>query len=233
MKLTAVVIFLSLIALAAPAPKITTSTLASSLFFDPNGSTGFVTVIRGTDPDSLVTTTTLFYSFCVESTATFCQQGNGVIPNTALQGEITAHSSVNNVLTVVADTSVAGFTNEICESDFGFPVNCVPTAGGPVSVSFVKTPAFDETIEGTDLIRRDHRPTGTRFDTTRQFSGHMTGTVVGLTANTESIGAILSFETLQRTGEDAAQEHTVLPGLAQILVSQGAAGQTVLRYLMR
>jgi len=232
MKLIAVLL-LSALAQAASTPKITTSTLASSLFFDPDGNTGFVTVIRQTDPDSLITTTSLFYSFCVETTAIFCQQGNGVIPDGALQGEIKANSSPNNVLTVTADTNVAGFTNEICESDFGFPINCLPASGGPVNVSFIKTPAFDETIEGTDLIRREHKTTGTRSDVTRQFSGQMTGTVLGVTANTASIGAIVSFETLQRTGEDKPQARKVLPGMARILISQGDAGETVLSQLMK
>lgn len=231
MKLTAIVMLFPLAALAAPASNVTTNTLASSLFFDPDGNTGFVTVIRQTDPTTLVSTTSLFYSFCVQTTAALCQQGNGVIPDSAMQGQIGANSSPNNVLTVAADTNVAGFTNEVCQSEDGFTFNCVPATGGIVSVSFAKTDAFDETIDGTDLIRRDHKKTGSRFDITQQFSGQMTGTMLGVTANTQSVSGIISFETLQQSGEDAPQ--AMSPGLARILVSQGRAGLAVLRKLAR
>ena len=233
MKLIAFVMLFPLTALAAPASNVRTNTLASSLMFDANGNTGFVTVIRQTDPTTLVSSTGLFYSFCVQTTAALCQQGNGVIPDAALQGEVNGNSSPNNVLTLVADTNVVGFTNEICQSDGGFTFNCVPATGGIVSVAFAKTNAFDEIIEGTDLIRRDHKKTGSRFDTTHQFSCHMTGTVLGVTLNTQSITGTISFETLQQNGEDAPQAQTMLPGISRVLLSQGRAGQAVLRQVLK
>ena len=229
MKLTAFAILISLAAMAEPAPKITTNFLASSLFFDPAGNTGFVTVIRQTDPVSLATTTSLFYSFCVQTTAALCQQGNGVIPDSSLRGQVRSNSSPNNVLTLLADTNVSGFTNEICQSEDGFPFNCVPATGGIVSASFAKTDAFDETIDNTDLIRRQHKKTGSRFDITQQFSAQMTGTVLGVTADTQSITGIVSFETLQQSGEDAPQAEAMSSGLTRILASQGRAGLAVLR----
>jgi len=233
MKLIMVLICTSLLAQAAPASKITVNTMASSLFFDPNGNTGFASVTRSIDPDALVTTTTLFYSFCIETTAALCLQGNGTIPNEAFSGEVGANSSRTNVLTLNADTTVPGFTNELCQVEDGFPFNCVPANGGAIHLTFTKTDAFDEVINNNDRIRRKHVTTGTRMDRIDQFSGQMTGSILGGSVNTANIGGIMSFETLQRTGEEATQASPLLPGLARFLATQGGPGQQVLKQMMR
>jgi hypothetical protein len=61
----------------------------------------------------------------------------------------------------------------------------------------------------------------------------MTGTVLGVTLNTQSITGTISFETLQQNGEDAPQAQTMLPGISRVLLSQGRAGQAVLRQVLK
>jgi hypothetical protein len=82
MKASAVALAVILASLVS-AHAVTTNQQAFTYFTDASGNVGFAYVTRQTDPTTNLTTTTLYYSFCVQTTAASCQEGSGVIPNSA------------------------------------------------------------------------------------------------------------------------------------------------------
>ncbi len=174
------------------------SVLAASLFLDPNGNTGIASVISSTDTTGVLTTS-LFYSFCVQTTANACLEGNGQIPNAAFTGRLKVDFASPDVLALNVDTSrVPGFTNQICYAPDGFggcSQGIAPATGGTVNLVFHKTPQGAETLTFTDKTRQNGLITLDSIDTTYQFSGQMAGTVLGVTANTAGITGIVGFGT--------------------------------------
>jgi hypothetical protein len=69
--------------MASSATAITLNQAAFSNFTDASGNVGFVTITRTTDAVTLITTTTLAYSFCGQGLVDPCLEGGGTIPNSA------------------------------------------------------------------------------------------------------------------------------------------------------
>jgi hypothetical protein len=67
----------ALFLLTSSALAVTTSTQTANYFVDANGNVGVISASRQTDPATNITTTTMSYSFCVQTTAASCQEGSG------------------------------------------------------------------------------------------------------------------------------------------------------------
>ena len=138
MKLALAVLILAGTALAQIQPA---GTYALSWFYDAQGNTGIVSTVRQIDPTTKLPFTELFYSFCVETTAAVCQEGNGVIPNSAFVGTVSTKLNHPELLTLYADTTVPSMQNWLCIAPNYDTASCGSTApgtGGLISVSFAK-----------------------------------------------------------------------------------------------
>src|SRR4029077_4344006 len=95
---------------------VTTSTQTANYFLDANGNVGAIATIRQTDPVTNVTTTTLQYTFCVQTAAASCLEGSGTIPNDSFTGTLTTSIRKAEVLSLLADTTQGGFVNLLCKA---------------------------------------------------------------------------------------------------------------------
>lgn len=179
-----------------------TLTFANSWFFDQQGNTGIVSVVREPDPTTGQPFTQLFYSFCVETEAAQCQEGTGIIPNATFQGQI--HSKhAKDTLTLLADTTVPGFQNWLCITPNYDTASCgstAPATGGLIQVTFVKTFDVARVTTSQDHLYQRGILASSDLEGTWLFSDHMTGTVLGLPANTQGItAAVLMLDTSATT----------------------------------
>ena len=180
MKASLVVLFLASLATAQ------TQTLASSWFYDQDGNTGIVSVIRQGN------TTQVYYSFCVETEAASCNQGSGFVPNSAFTGSINTNLKSGNVLTLQVDTSlVPGFSNWVCIQPDYETAGCLggqsPTVGGLINVTFTKSKAWARLTTSNDKLYNAGSLVQSTSSGTYGFSADMQGTVLGVPANTAGI----------------------------------------------
>lgn len=155
MKLVLVKAILFLMTISAAASHTTSpNAYASGSFVTANGTIARVTVARYQDTTTGSITTNLFYTTCIFDFGypEGCQEGTGLIPNSAFAGVVYTNANQPDRLTLSVDTNaVAGFFNYLCFNNPG--LNCgtqSPTTGGIISVSWTRTKAFaniDATIE--------------------------------------------------------------------------------------
>jgi hypothetical protein len=177
-----------LILLSSQTSTNTIATTALSAFLDQNGNTGIVSVERS--PQA----TQVFYSFCIVTTAASCLQGQGNIPDSAFTGNLTKNCCKSEQLKLLVDTStVPGFNNSICAP------GCTPATGGLLDLTFTKTPRVTIISTGTNKRLENGKFVSTTTDVIYEFTSSMTGTVLGVTANTTGIEGSMGFETLDST----------------------------------
>jgi hypothetical protein len=208
----ALVILLSSLALA----QLTGTRISSAGadFVTPDQSVnGVINVNRTKDPVTKVITTELFFRLCSsDGTVVNCQEGNGRIPPSALIGDVTDQANRRDTLTVLVDTAaIEGssgcntpggtpcFSNFMCFNHDEFD-DCNggqgPAVGGLVSMTWVKTTAF-ETILDDVAKQYDHgKLTLSENTSSFTFTANQTGTVLGLTTN--GSGFMSNFADIQR-----------------------------------
>jgi hypothetical protein len=188
------------------AQAVTTLTVAFDHFLDADGNVGFAGINQQTDPTNGTTTTFLAYSFCLQTTAPTCLEGYGIIPNDAFRGQLTQDFSRADVLKLQADTTIAGFNNDLCSGPNQFG-GCdqgkSPATGGLINLVFVKKRGDGEIQTFKDLKKVKNRITLDSVTRTAIFSGRSEGTVIGVNANSSNVD--LEFQTL--TGEGTAADH--------------------------
>ena len=190
-------------------------TMAVSWFTDPSGSTGIVSVIRQGNP----VTTSLYYSFCVETEQAVCQEGTGPIPNAAFQGTVGTQLKGNDVLTLLADTTGAGFSNWLCLQPNYETASCdlgtAPATGGLISVSWSKNSSWARITTANDKLYNLGALVQSTAIGTYAYSARMKGTVLGLPADTSTI----------TTGEMILQTGTATGGAVEPLAARFAKGR--------
>jgi hypothetical protein len=134
------------------------------------------------------------------------------------------------VLALTVDTSLApGFTNQICNApnEIGECAGGIsPATGGTINLVFHKTRQFAETLTSEDEKRQNGFITLDTLDITYQFSGQMTGTVLGVTANTAGITGIVGFGTARSRARLVEQSE-----MLRTWLKQQPLGDKVLREL--
>lgn len=172
-------------------------TAATDYFTDAQGNVGIYFVDRFLDSTTGITTTELTYSFCLTYPATPCLRGSGVIPDAAFTGNLTTKKP--DVLRLQVDTNIPGFRNELClVSDPAADGGCdsvAPATGGVLSLTFSKTTAFSQSSIGTFVEKHFGVVTINTTAGQYQFSGNVSGTVMGANANDANNGAALELLT--------------------------------------
>jgi len=205
MKASAVALAVILLSLVS-AHAITTSTQAFAYVIDAGGNVGLVYVFRQTDPTTNLTTTTLSYSFCVQTVAASCLEGSGVIPNSAFAGTLDGNSNRAEVVKLLADTTIQGFANNLCNApdEFGeCTLGTSPATGGPISLGFVTKKGFVEVFTFNDYKRENFKITINATDQTSQGPASVQGTVLGTSVNNP--GASWGISTVSGKGSPGSQ----------------------------
>ena len=205
MKLVCAKAILFLMTTSAAA--ITTNQQAFTYFTDAGGNVGFVYVDRQTDPVTQIVTTTLSYSYCVQTTAASCQEGNGVIPNTDFTGTLNGNVKKAELATVLADTSVPGFSNTLCNGpdQFGGCAGGIsPATGGLVSLGYVTATGQVEVFTFNDYKLEAFKVTLNSTDQTSQGPASVQGTVLGTSVSNKN-GASWGIEALSGKGSPGSQ----------------------------
>ena len=201
------------------AAAVTTNHQAFSWFIDASGNTGFVSVQRKTDPVTRIVTTTLSYSFCVETTAASCLEGTGVIPNSAFSGSFSGKFWQADVVKLLADTTMPGFVNDLCNGPT--PIGgCLqgksPATGGLISLAFVTKISYVDQLTFSEWKLENHVITIDSTDRTSQGPASVKGTLLGTNVNVSSSGAaVWGIEVLSGKGSlganaKKAQSHLAL-----------------------
>ena len=192
-------------AFAQSTSQSTSQTFALSWFYTPDGSTGIVSVIRQGNP----VTTQLFYSTCVETDDSVCQEGSGYIPNSAFTGTVHAKLTQPDTIALNADTTAPSFTNWLCITPNYDTATCgstAPATGGIIAVSWAKTNTWARITTANDKLYN----LGSLIQGTSSgdwgFSAQMQGTFMGVTANTVGI---TTGEMLLETGSVTAGSATI------------------------
>jgi hypothetical protein len=175
---------------------------ASGYFYAPDGSLALVNIIRTQDANKVVTTE-LFYTFCGQTNlGVSCQQGDGIIPNSATTGGVNTNVNIPDTFAVQVDTSaVAGYRNKICTQGLDLDGDClgeVPGTGGLISITWTRTSdwAFINTTMSKSYQLGKVVFTGSSLLDT--FSARQSGTVLGVNAASGAVMATSSdSETLQ------------------------------------
>jgi len=202
MKLVCVkaILFLMTTGVAA---QTSNNNFAFGYFLTQDGSLGFVEVLRTQDPTTHVIETDLYYSFCGYPYLTNpCQQGTGVIPNSAFSGQVYSEMNRLDVLTLSVDTStIAGFRNSLCFNQDFFGQNCgssVPGPGGLFSLTW-KRNKDGANIGSTNV---SNYRSGKLIDSSSSlysvFTTSQAGTVFGLAAGNVG-GAEMANSTYSQT----------------------------------
>lgn len=199
---------------ASSAAATNINTQAFSYFTDPAGNTGFVYVDRATNPTTKVVTTTLSYSFCLQTTAATCQEGNGVIPNGAFTGILSGRFWVADVVKVLADTTIPGFVNTLCNQpdEFGCGQGTSPATGGLISLKFVTKINTIEQFKFNNWKLVNHVVTVDSTDLTSQGPASVQGTILGVNVN--NTGASWGIEDVSGKGSPGAKAQTAKSKLA-------------------
>ncbi len=170
-----------------------------------NGSGAEVDVFRYQDPTTGLITTQLFYNTCPPSSNVGCQQGQGIIPNTAFQGTVFTSPNRPDIVTLSVDTNaVLGFRNYICISDeYSYCAIQSPTSGGVVSISWTRTNAYSTVFTGTEQHFQLGKLTTSQAYSQSEFSAAAAGTFFGalvtgpVTPTSVVMGNATSSQTLQ------------------------------------
>jgi hypothetical protein len=190
---------------------ITTSTQAFNYFTDANGNVGFIDALRQTDPTTNITTTTMSYSFCVQTTAASCLEGSGTIPNDAFAGHLTSNINLAEVLNLLVDTTKWGFVNQLCNGPDPFG-GCTqgtsPATGGVIFVHYVKKLGTIQILTSTNFEETSYKITLDSVDATNQFTATATGHIFG--TNVSDKLAYAAFETLTGKGTPGGQSQAAL-----------------------
>jgi hypothetical protein len=150
----------------------------------------------------------LSYSFCVQTTAASCLEGRGVVPNNAFTGTLDGNSSKAEILKVLADTTIAGFTNELCNgpdpfSDTGCAQGTSLATGGLISLRYVTTRGYIQIFTGNDYELEAFKVTVNSTFKTFQGRASVQGTVLGTNVNNN--GASWELETQSSKGSPGAK----------------------------
>ena len=107
MKLALARTLLSLMLLpTATAVLAQTNAYAYGYFLAQDGNLALVNIVRTQDAATRVITTELFYTFCGQANlGVSCQQGDGLVPNSAVSGGVYTEVNRPDVLSVQVDTS--------------------------------------------------------------------------------------------------------------------------------
>jgi|ERR1700730_14490840 hypothetical protein len=192
-----------LLAFVGSAQAVVTNINAVSFLTDASGNIAIVWVFRATDPTTHVTTSNLLYSFCYQTTAATCLEGQGNIPNEAFTGKATTDVRRGDVLKLLVDTStVAGFTNELClgPNNGGCDQGTSPATGGLFDLTYNKKRGDGEVTTFTDRKTVNYKVTLNAVYVYAVFSGHTQGTVLGINAST---GLHLEVDTVSGKGSPA------------------------------
>jgi hypothetical protein len=198
-----------LLVMVVQARAVTTASQAFTTFTDENGNVGVVSVARQLDPFThATTTTTVTYSFCVQTTAASCLEGSGTVPNDAFTGNLTSSVGKADVLKLHADTTIPGFVNELCiapDPFGGCEGGISPATGGLISLAFTKKRGDIEVFTSGDFRRENFKITLDSVSTISQFPGKVQGTVIGTNVSTD---ASMAFDT--ETGKGTPATHSLL-----------------------
>jgi hypothetical protein len=183
-----------------PAHAVTTNQQVSNYFTDANGNVGLVFVDRQTDPTTNVTTTTLSYSFCIQTTEATCLEGNGVIPNGAFTGTLHGDPLRAEIVKVLADTTIPGFMNELCigPDPFGGCAQISPATGGLITLTYVTKRGNIEIFTSNDYKLENFKVTLNSTNQTSQGPASAQGTVLGTTVSKTT--AAWGFDTVSGKG---------------------------------
>lgn len=178
---TSVIALALILASFVPAHAVTTNQQVSNYFTDANGNVGLVFVDRQTDPTTNVTTTTLTYSFCIQTTEATCLEGNGVIPNGAFTGTLHGDPSRAEIVKVLADTTIPGFTNEVCigPDPFGDCAQTSPATGGLITLTYATKRGNIEIFTSNDYKLENFKVTLNSTNQTSQGPASVQGTGPG------------------------------------------------------
>jgi len=160
-----------------------------------NGPEGIalVEVARITNSTTHQVSTEVFYTFCGQADLGLaCQQGDGIVPNTALTGTLPTVTN-KSVMTLNVDTSsVTGYRNQLCTGgidDYGDCVGATAATGGLISVTWTKTNAWANVSSSSGKSYTLGKLTGSFSNMQGVFSATQVGTVIGVDA---SSGAVMS-----------------------------------------
>ena len=225
MKASALALAL-ILASVISAHAVTTNQQVSNYFTDANGNVGLVYVDRKTDPTTNVTTTTLSYSFCIQTTEASCLEGNGVIPNGAFTGSLHGDSFRAEVVKVLADTTVPGFTNELCTGPdpFGDCAQTSPATGGLITLTYVTKRGNIEIFTFNDYKLENFKVTLNSTNQTSQGPASAQGTVLGTTVNKTT--ATWGFDTVRGKGSPGSK---VQNAQSQLMLEKSLTPQALRR----
>jgi hypothetical protein len=180
---------------------VTTSTSTFNYITDANGNVGVVSATRSTDPATNVTTTTMTYTFCIQTTAPSFQEGSGTIPNDAFAGTLTSSIDRAEILNPLVDTTKWGFVNQLCyapDQFGGCTQGTSPATGGVVHIHYVKKLGRIQIVSQNILEEDNYKVTLNSLDSIYQFSGSATGHIFG--TNVSDKIADMAFETQTGNG---------------------------------
>lgn len=190
---------------------VTTSTQTANYFVDANGNVGIISAVRQTDPTTNVTTTTMSYSFCVQTTAPSCEEGSGTIPNDAFAGHLTPNINRAEILNLLVDTTKWGFVNQLCNAPDPFggcEQGMSPATGGVIFVHYVKKLGKIQIFSSNNFEEDNYKVTLNSLDSTYQFSGTATGHIFGQAVSDKI--AYMAFETLTGKGTPGSKSQEAL-----------------------
>lgn len=180
-------------ALAAHSQTIAqTNAYAYGYFYGADGNLALVNIVRTQDPTTKLTTTELFYTFCAQAgLGVSCQQGDGLIPNSAVNGTVNTKIGSPDVFSVNVDTSaVAGYRNQLCTQGIDWDGDClgeVTATGGLISISWTRTNAWANVQTGTFKNYQLGRVVGSGSSFNYVFSAKQDGTVLGVYADSDAV----------------------------------------------
>ena len=179
-----------------------TNAYAYGYFYGPNGNLALVSIVRTQDANK-ITTTELFYTFCGQANLGIsCQQGDGLIPNSAVSGTVNTNLNAPDVFSVQVDTSaVAGYRNVICQQGIDYDANClgqVPSTGGLIAISWTRTNAWANVSLTQNKSYILSKLSSSGSSALYVFSAKQSGTVLGVSAASDTVMVTSSdSQTLQ------------------------------------
>lgn len=183
-----------------PGARAQTNAYAYGYFNAPDGRLALVNLVRTRDLTTNVTTTQLFYTFCGQAQVIVsCQRGDGVIPNSAVQGTVFYDRTKPDVMRVTVDTSaVAGYRNQLCTQGVDYADDClgeVVATGGQIVVTWTRTQEWANLYTSSANSYQQGKLTASATSKQGVFSAAQVGTVLGVNAATANTAMITSTDS--------------------------------------
>ena len=211
---------------ASAAAQITTQTEIvneySGTFFTLSGEEGAVSVYRQNVGG--IVTTNLYYSFCLNYNYSPCQEGQGTIPNSAFQGNISTRLRAPNTLTLNADTTISTMSNWLCYQPFeGECGSTSPATGGPIVLALTKLFTNASTYAQASNYYASAKLTSGETQAYWDFDATMKGTILGISPQLPAAagGDMIHFRFTNTSA--AAAKATIKSALAKRLGEKVAA----------